>query len=103
MLLTSIDAAGAATGLLSVLPELTQRHTVLVASVTDPALAGAARERGDREQVYRAAAAERAILDIDRVRAAIRQLGADVITGSPAALPPAVADRYIALKAAGRL
>lgn len=103
VLLTSVDAAGASTGLLSVLPELTRRHTVLVASVTDPALAGAARQRGNREQVYRAAAAERAILDIGRVSAAIRQLGAEVITGSPAELPPAVADRYIALKAAGRL
>jgi uncharacterized protein (DUF58 family) len=103
VILTSVDAAGAATGLLSVLPELTRRHTVLVASVTDPALAEAARERGNREQVYRAAAAERAILDIGRVSAAIRQLGADVVTGSPAALPPALADRYIALKAAGRL
>ncbi|TFB53918.1 DUF58 domain-containing protein [Cryobacterium tagatosivorans] len=103
VILTSVDAAGAATGLLSVLPELTRRHTVLVASVTDPALAEAAGERGNREQVYRAAAAERAILDIGRVSAAIRQLGADVVTGSPAAVPPALADRYIALKAAGRL
>jgi DNA topoisomerase IB len=37
------------------------------------------------------------------VSAAIRQLGADVITGAPLDLPPAVSDRYIALKAAGRL
>ena len=103
VLLTSIDTAGASTGLLSVLPELTRRHTVLVASVTDPALGEAAVERGDRDQVYRAAAAERAMLDITRVSAAIRQLGADVVTGSPADLPPALSDRYIALKAAGRL
>ena len=103
VLLTSIDAAGATSGLLSVLPELTRRHTVLVASVTDPAVAEAVGERGNREEVYRAAAAERALLDIGRVSAAIRRLGADVVTGSPAALPPALADRYIALKAAGRL
>jgi len=37
------------------------------------------------------------------VSAAIRQLGAEVVTGAPADLPPALADRYIALKAAGRL
>jgi hypothetical protein len=37
------------------------------------------------------------------VSAAIRQLGAEVVTASPADLPPALADRYIALKAAGRL
>ena len=103
VLLTSIDTAGASTGLLSALPELTRRHTVLVASVTDPALGLAATRRGNREEVYRAAAAERALLDITRVSAAIRQLGADVVTGSPAELPPALADRYMALKAAGRL
>ncbi|MBG6212725.1 MAG: DUF58 domain-containing protein [Cryobacterium sp.] len=103
VVLTSIDAAGASTGLLSVLPQLTKRHTVLVASVLDPATVEAAATRGGRAEIYRAAAAERALLDVARVSAAIRQLGADVVTASPAQLPPALADRYIALKAAGRL
>ena len=103
VLLTSIDAAGASTGLLSVLPQLTKRHTVVVASVLDPATVLAAATRGGRDEIYRAAAAERALLDVARVSAAIRQLGADVVTASPAQLPPALADRYIALKAAGRL
>jgi uncharacterized protein (DUF58 family) len=103
VLATSIDAPGASHGLLGILPQLTRRHTVLVSSVTDPGVLGRLRERGDREQVYRAAAAERALLDVARVSAAIRQLGGEVVTGSPAELPPALADRYIALKAAGRL
>jgi len=103
VLLTSIDAAGASTGLLSVLPQLTRRHTVVVASVLDPVTVFAAATRGGRDEIYRAAAAERALLDVARVSAAIRQLGADVVTDSPAQLPPALADRYIALKAAGRL
>lgn len=103
VLLTSIDAAGASTGLLSVLPQLTRRHTVVVASVTDPAFNRASRDIGTLDEVYRAAAAERALLDVARVSAAIRQLGADVVTAPPADLPPALADRYIALKAAGRL
>jgi uncharacterized protein (DUF58 family) len=103
VLLTSVDAAGASTGLLSVLPQLTRRHTVVVASVTDPSATGVSHERGTREEVYRAAAAERAMLDVTRVSAAIRQLGAEVVTGSPSDLPPALADRYIALKVAGRL
>jgi hypothetical protein len=59
--------------------------------------------RDDREQVYLAAAAERALLDTARVSAAVRQLGAEVVTGAPADLPPALSDRYLALKAAGRL
>ena len=103
VLATSIDAPGASRGLLSVLPQLTRRHTVVVSSVTDPDILAATHERGSREQVYRAAAAERTMLDLARVSAAIRQLGGEVVTGAPAELPPALADRYIALKATGRL
>ena len=103
VLVTSIDAAGASTALLSMLPQLTRRHTVVVASVTDPTTLLASRQRGNREEIYRAAAAERALLDVVRVSAAIRQQGADVVTASPADLPPTLADRYIALKAAGLL
>jgi uncharacterized protein (DUF58 family) len=103
VLLTSIDAVGSSRALLSVLPQLTRRHTVVVASVTDPEVRAAARSAHDRESIYRAAAAERALLDTERVSAAIRRLGAEVVTAAPADLPPALADRYLALKAAGRL
>lgn len=103
VLLTSIDTPGASRSLLSVLPQLTQQHTVVVASVTDPELADAAAQRDRRDDVFRAASAERALLDSARVAAAIRQQGADVVAGSPEDLPPALADHYIALKAAGRL
>jgi uncharacterized protein (DUF58 family) len=90
-------------GLLAILPQLTRNHTVVVSSVTDPDILVARDERDDRTDIYRAAAAERALLDVARVSAAIRQLGGEVVTGSPEELPPALADRYIALKAAGRL
>ena len=103
VLLTSIEAPGASRGLLSVLQQLTAKHLVLVASVTDPDTLQATTERRDRDEVYRAAAAERSLLDLSRVAAAVRRLGADVVTGAPADLPPALADRYLALKAAGRL
>lgn len=103
VLLTSIDAPGASRSLLSVLPQLIRKHTVVIASVTDPSVLEHIAERGTRDDVYLAAAAERAMLDTARVSTAIRQLGADVVTGAPADLPPAIADRYIALKAAGRL
>ncbi|HEY4226680.1 MAG TPA: DUF58 domain-containing protein [Pseudolysinimonas sp.] len=103
VLLTSIDAPGASRGLLSMLPQLTRRHTVVVASVSDPDVLAAGHERGDTEQVYRAAAAERALLDASRVAAAIRRSGGEVVTASPSELPPALADAYLALKAAGRL
>ena len=103
VLMTAIDTPGASRALLSVVPQLTRRHLVLVASVTDPDTVAATLDRTDRTTVYRAAAAERALLDTARVAAALRQLGAEVVTGTPADLPPAVADRYIDLKRAGRL
>jgi uncharacterized protein (DUF58 family) len=103
VLMTSIDAPGAARGLLSMLPQLTKKHVVVVSSVTDPAVLDTIAARSNRDEVYLAAAGERAMLDTARVAAAIRQLGADVVTGAPADLPPALADHYIALKAAGRL
>ncbi|MEA9984397.1 DUF58 domain-containing protein [Subtercola sp. RTI3] len=103
VLLTSLETPGSSRGLLAVLPQLTQRHLVLVASVTDPETFARVSRRSDREETYTAAAAERALLDVARVAAAARQQGADVVTGAPADLPPAVADRYLALKAAGRL
>jgi uncharacterized protein (DUF58 family) len=103
VLLTSVTTPGASRGLLAVLPQLTRKHTVLVASVTDPTVMAATSDRTNRDAVYRAAAAERALLDTSRVSAAIRRLGADVVTGAPLDLPPAVSDHYIALKAAGRL
>lgn len=103
VLLTTADSPASASGLLAILPRLTRSHTVMVASVTDPEVLRVAAERGDRAAIYRAAAAERALLDASRVSAALRQCGAEVVTGTPAGLPPAVADRYLDLKAAGRL
>ncbi|PJJ71254.1 uncharacterized protein (DUF58 family) [Diaminobutyricimonas aerilata] len=103
VLLTSIDAPGASRSLLAAVPQLTRTHQVVVASPTDPAVIDATNDRGDRHAVYRAAAAERALLDRERVAASLRRLGAEVVTGAPQDLPPALADRYLALKAAGRL
>lgn len=103
VLMTSIDSAGPSRALLAMLPQLTRRHTVLVSSVSDPDVVDAPLSRSTTAEVYRAAAAERALLDSTRVSMAIRQLGGDVVTARPADLPPALADRYIALKAAGRL
>lgn len=100
---TAAESPGASRALLAVLPQLTRRHTVVVSSVIDPDVLEASRHRSDRNEVYVAASAERALLDQSRVSAAIRQLGGEVVTGSPAELPPALADKYIALKAAGRL
>jgi len=103
VLLTAADSPGSARSLLTVLPQLTARHTVVVASVADPEVVESARERSSLDDAYRAAAAERSLLDGERVAAAIRRLGALTVTAPPHDLPPALADLYLELKAAGRL
>ncbi|GAA2749530.1 DUF58 domain-containing protein [Amnibacterium kyonggiense] len=103
VIVTSLEGAGSARGLLTMLPQLTSRHLVVIASVTDPAVAAMTTERHDLDETYLAAAAERTLLDTDRIGAAAARLGAQVVTAPPADLPPALADRYLALKAAGRL
>src|SRR4051794_30715256 len=103
VLLTAIDSAAVAGGLLPGLPLLTARHQVVVAAVIDPGVDALAAARGDAYAVYGAAAAERAVLERTAVTAELGRLGVEVVEGSPEQLPPRLADRYLALKAAGRL
>jgi uncharacterized protein (DUF58 family) len=103
VLLTTVDSPSLEEGLLPVLPMLTARHQVVVASVSDPQVAALARGRGDAYAVYGAAAAERAVLDRTALAAELGRLGVEVVEGTPDELPPRLADRYLALKAAGRL
>lgn len=103
VILTSIDTPGGSRPLLGMLPSLTRKHQVVVAAVTDPAVVAATKDRAGSDDVYRAASAERALLDVARVTTALGQVGADVVAAPPADLPPALADRYLALKAAGKL
>ncbi len=103
VLLTGIDAGTIEDALLPSLGTLTRRHTVLVASVSDPRVAEMAAARGDSAAVYGAAAATRSQMGRARVSELLERRGAHVVDALPAELPPAVADRYLDLKAAGRL
>ncbi|WP_020139088.1 DUF58 domain-containing protein [Streptomyces sp. 351MFTsu5.1] len=103
VLLTSLDAAPIEEGLLPLLPQLTQRHTVLLASVADPHIARMATARGNTEAVYEAAAAARAQTERQRTAEQLRRHGVTVVDATPDDLAPALADAYLALKAAGRL
>lgn len=103
VLLTSLDAAPVEEGLLPVLSQLTQRHTVLVASVADPHVAGMAKARGNTEAVYEAAAAAQAQSERHRTAEQLRRHGVTVVDETPDELAPALADAYLALKTAGRL
>jgi uncharacterized protein (DUF58 family) len=103
VLLTSLDAAPVEEGLLPVLSQLTQRHTILVASVADPYIARMATARGNPEAVYEAAAAAQAQSERHRTAEQLRRHGVTVVDETPDELAPALADAYLALKTAGRL
>jgi uncharacterized protein (DUF58 family) len=103
VVLTAQDAAESARSFLGAFPNVSRATTVLVGSVTDDAVEELARRRDSREDIYLAAAAERTIRDAENVADAIRRAGGEAIAADPEALPPRIADRYLELKAAGRL
>jgi uncharacterized protein (DUF58 family) len=103
VLLTALDTAPVEEGLLPVLAQLTRRHRVVLASVSDPRVEEMARARGEADAVYDAAAAERTRADRHRVAGLLARLGVEVVDAPPDRLAPDLADRYLALKAAGRL
>jgi uncharacterized protein (DUF58 family) len=103
VLLTAIDPSTVNSGLLPVVRRLARDHTVVVASTSDPAVEQLRTDREDEEAVYTAAAAERAGVEREAVATRLRQAGADVVHGLPDQIAPRLADRYLALKAAGRL
>lgn len=100
---TALDATAVHEGLLPALPPLLQRHQVMVASVTDPAVAELRRGRSDSAEVYAAAAAEAADADRRRVGATLRRRGVVVTEAPPEQFASHVADTYLDLKASGRL
>jgi uncharacterized protein (DUF58 family) len=103
VLLTDLNPAAVETGLLPRLPLLAARNQVLVAAVADPAVDRMAEGRASAGEVYGAAAAEYARSRRRRVSELLQRHGARVIDAPPDRLPAALADAYLALKAAGRL
>jgi uncharacterized protein (DUF58 family) len=103
VLLTDLNPAVIEEGLLPRVQVLASRHRLLVAAVADPRISQMAVAREDAAAVYAAAAAERARAERARVSALLRRRGVDVLDAPPDRLPAALADAYLALKAAGRL
>ena len=103
VLLTALDPAAITTGLLPVAGRLARENQVVLASAHDPTLAELAQGRETSAVLFDAAAAERALLERQGVGAALRRTGIEVIDTTPDELAPALADTYLALKAAGRL
>jgi len=102
ILFGSLDT-GADTGLVPAARALATRHEVVVASVADPALARMRTAVGSPAEVYRAAAADLAIGERDRVADELRRLGVHVVDAPADRFASRVADAYLDLKAAGRL
>lgn len=103
VVLTAQDAAESARSFLGAFPDASRATTVLVGSVTDEAIEQLATRRDSREDIYLAAAAERTLRDAENVADAVRRAGGEAISADPEQLPPRIADRYLELKAAGRL
>ncbi|WNG87153.1 DUF58 domain-containing protein [Mycobacterium sp. ITM-2016-00317] len=103
VLLTDLNASAIDEGLLTVLPQLTAKHRVIVAAVADPRVDKLAAGRADAVEVYDAAAAERARNDRRAVASRLRRMGVEVVDAPPEELAPDLADHYLAMKAAGRL
>ncbi len=103
VLLTDLNPAAIEQGLLPNVQLLSSRHQVLLAAVADPRVAEMAADRGDTPAVYDAAAAAAAQAGRAHIGALLRRLGVEVVDAPPDRLPPALADAYLSLKAAGRL
>ncbi len=103
VLLTDLNPAAIEQGLLPQVELLSSKHQLLVAGVADPRVAQMAAGRGDITATYDAAAATRAQGGRAHVSALLRRHGVEVVDAPPEGLPPALADAYLNLKAAGRL
>jgi len=103
VLLTDLNASALDEGLLPVLPALSAKHRVIIAAVADPRVDDLAAGRTDAAAVYDAAAAEYSKNDRRAIASRLRRGGVEVIDAPPAEIAPALADAYLAMKAAGRL
>ncbi len=103
VLLTDLNPAAIEQGLLPHVHLLSAKHKLLVAAVADPAIAAMAADRGDTAAIYGAAAALHAQAGREHIGALLRRHGVEIVDAPPDRLPPALADAYLSLKAAGRL
>ena len=100
------DVAGAviADELVPAVANLARTHLVLVAAVRDPDVAAWAHERpAEVNGAYRSAAAVAALDGRERAIALLERSGAIVVDSRPGDLAVDVVDRYLELKAQGRL
>ena len=102
---TDLVESVVADSLLPALAALTRTHLVMVAAVRDPDVAAwATTSRHDAvDEAFRSAAAVASLDARDRAIAQLTAAGAIVVDAQPGELAVAVVDRYLELKAKGRL
>lgn len=104
VLLTDLPGEGAIGSLLDALPALATRHLVIVGAVRDPAVVAQARMvPRSSDEVYTKAAAVQALEEREQAAGHLRHLGAFVVDAPPDEFAGRLADRYLHLKAWGRL
>ncbi|ROR73736.1 DUF58 domain-containing protein [Bogoriella caseilytica] len=103
VLMTALDPSSTVSGLLPAAAALARDHTVVLASASDPETAALRADRTSPERIYDAAAAEREALERRATAERLRRRRVEVVEAEPEDLAPALADKYLALKAAGRL
>ena len=103
VVITKIPPAGMDTDFTDSLARLCERHTVLVASASDPDELRARQGRDNAEEVFLAASAALAERSDDAGASDVRMTGALTVRASAGLLPARTADRYIELKKSGRL
>ncbi len=100
VLFTDLIEEAAARPLLDAVPVLVRRHAVVVASVADEDLERVvSTEPRTMVDVYRTVAANDVLAARDRVVAALRHVGAEVVTAAPDAFAAACVRSYVRLKA----
>jgi uncharacterized protein (DUF58 family) len=104
ILLSEVSELSQIESLLRALPVLLARHLVLLATVRDPGVeAMATATPTSSEEAYAKAAAAGALLARDQATTRLKRLGVIVVDAPPGRLAGQLADRYLRIKATGRL
>ena len=103
VVISALDGSGGDATMIRTLATLARDHTVVLASALDPELEELRAARDDTDSVYVAASAEKDLVELEAVRRRLRRGGVEVVEAADQGLAPALADRYLDLKAAGRL
>ena len=105
IVLTDLVEAAVEQALLPALPIITRRHLVVVAAVQDPAVKEWAAGGPHRwaSEAFREAAAVNVLHQRARATARLRATGAIVVDAAPGQLATELVDKYLEVKASGRL